>query len=247
MTAKKGKTMFASRGRSDAEQNAAETENAAAEKETASGADGYASRIIKAAQLCYGGENWLRALAEDLEAMARGARGGALGRAGVRGGMIPRTGMYAGAGANGYGAGMYVPPYGYMYGSCIPPFEGGREIGAYRSAPLPYAPAGERSGGSGGAGKSRDTEREAELLSRAAPSFSYDEAMKNEVFSSALDEGLSVLEAYAKMLEMPKNAPRDPIAQNAQTAQRGTGEASADPSKLDTADFMKYISRIRNV
>lgn len=265
MTAKKGRTMFSSRGRAENIANdgpAEETRNAPETEE-------YASRIIKAAQLFYGGENWLRDLAEDLEAMTRkgGAAAGGRRRApesalmqGAVNGRMRGAGMYPYM----YGAGMYDPAilsrlrYGSalygpagMYGGMgmngpetyaqaqragVPPMRGG----------VPGAAQEQGAGSENSGSRDMEVKREAELLSRAVPEFSYEEALKNNAFSAALDEGLSVLEAYTRMLEMPRNMPRDPIAQNGQTAQRGTGEVTANPAKLDTADFMKYINKIKN-
>ena len=111
----------------------------------------------------------------------------------------------------------------------VPPMRGG----------VPGAAQEQGAGSENSGSRDMEVKREAELLSRAVPEFSYEEALKNDAFSAALDEGLSVL-------EMPRNMPRDPIAQNGQTAQRGTGEVTANPAKLDTADFMKYINKIKN-
>ena len=92
-------------------------------------------------------------------------------------------------------------------------------------------------------------ERDAEQLKLINPQFDLNESIKNPEFKKILAGGGTVAQAYSKVYKSapPKAAERPPIQQNAQSATvKGSGVSQADPSKLSTKDFMKYIDNIRN-
>ena len=88
--------------------------------------------------------------------------------------------------------------------------------------------------------------RDGELLGKYIPGFDFRGAMQNSAFRETLKRTLSVMEAYEAMTRLPKNAPRETIAQNGQTARRGTGESSVNPARLESEEFMRYIEKIKN-
>lgn len=88
-------------------------------------------------------------------------------------------------------------------------------------------------------------QRDARELKLIVPQFDLRQALKNSVFANVLSEGGSVAEAFVEMMRMPKNPQREMIPQNAQTARRGTGEASFNPSQMSSEDFKRYIDRIK--
>lgn len=87
---------------------------------------------------------------------------------------------------------------------------------------------------------------EARRLEEMIPGFSFADALRDETFLNTLRSTGSVSAAYAAMSRSKKRPARAMIAQNGQSAARGTGESSADPSKLESGDFMKYIAKLRN-
>lgn len=89
--------------------------------------------------------------------------------------------------------------------------------------------------------------RDAQQLKIIDPDFDFNTAMQNPAFKNDIISGKSVAEAYKNISTPPQAAApkRAPITQNAQTAQRGTGEASSNPASLPTRDFMEYINRIK--
>ena len=87
---------------------------------------------------------------------------------------------------------------------------------------------------------------EADALEDMLPGFDFGEALEDMTFARTLSETFSVMEAYNAMTRMPRRAPRAAIAQNGQNAVRGTGESSVNPAGLESADFMKYIEKLRN-
>lgn len=87
---------------------------------------------------------------------------------------------------------------------------------------------------------------EADALEDMLPGFDFSEALEDMTFARTLSETFSVMEAYNAMTRMPRRAPRAAIAQNGQNAVRGTGESSVNPAGLESADFMKYIEKLRN-
>lgn len=91
--------------------------------------------------------------------------------------------------------------------------------------------------------------RDSDMLRQLLPEFDLGAAMRDEVFSSSLRSGSPVSMAYLAML-LSKPAkdirpPRREIAQNAQSANKGTGETTINPATLSSADFKQYIDRIR--
>lgn len=114
------------------------------------------------------------------------------------------------------------------------------------------APREERGGGYGAApiisdGIVEEWQRDAEKLATVVPDFDFRSALGNSAFKSALTSGKNVFEAYAEMTRVPDYSGRSAISQNAQTARRGTGEASANPAKLSSEDFKRYIENRRNM
>lgn len=80
-----------------------------------------------------------------------------------------------------------------------------------------------------------------EQLKEIDPSFSLDEAMKNPAFANQLTNGASVAQAYLATRPKPKPKRRE-IAQNAQSAVKGTGETQRNPATMKTEDFLAYIN-----
>lgn len=92
-------------------------------------------------------------------------------------------------------------------------------------------------------------ERDADQLKLINPQFDLKESIKNPEFKKILAGGGTVAQAYSQVYKSapPKAAERPPIQQNAQTATvKGSGVSQADPSKLPTKAFMKYINNIKN-
>ncbi len=87
---------------------------------------------------------------------------------------------------------------------------------------------------------------DARKLALVIPDFDFQAALRNDTFRSALTSGQDVFAAYAEMIRVPDPAGRAGIAQNAQYARRGTGEATVNPSKLSSEDFRKYIESRKN-
>lgn len=86
---------------------------------------------------------------------------------------------------------------------------------------------------------------EAELRA-VVPDFDLRRAMEDRAFSDALTGGASVAVAYIAMTQgKPKQARRE-IAQNAQSANKGTGRSQANPATLPAPEFKAYIDRIMN-
>lgn len=88
--------------------------------------------------------------------------------------------------------------------------------------------------------------RDAEQLKILVPEFDLEEAVKQPAFAEALLSGKTVIEAYKELIGLPRNEPREEIAQNARNARRGTGGATQNPAKLSDEDFKKYINNIKN-
>lgn len=88
---------------------------------------------------------------------------------------------------------------------------------------------------------------EAQVVKTLYPDFDMRQALQNETFKRDLASGKSVAEAYKDMQEAaaPVQTARTPIPQNVQSKRSGTGEAAYNPAALPTADFMKYINKIR--
>ena len=89
-------------------------------------------------------------------------------------------------------------------------------------------------------------QRDAAMLKLIVPEFDLEAALKNEVFVHALAEGGSVFEAYKAAIKPISASGRNEILQNGQSAGRGTGDATANPARLSSEDFKRYIENIRN-
>ena len=82
-------------------------------------------------------------------------------------------------------------------------------------------------------------------LKELVPGFDLREAMEDKTFAEALTGGSSVAQAYLVMQSRKGTAAeRREIAQNAQTADKGTGRSRVNPASLPTPEFNAYINRI---
>lgn len=138
---------------------------------------------------------------------------------------------------NGYGSQGYAPngyalsAQGYAPNGNAPTMQG-------------YAPGGY--GASGGSDALVNRWRaEARQLKQLVPDFDLKQALSDKSFTDALARGMSVAEAYAESVKMPKNQPRSSVYQNGQSARRGTGEATRNPADLSPEDFKKYIEKLK--
>lgn len=87
--------------------------------------------------------------------------------------------------------------------------------------------------------------RDSEQLKVFYPDFDFKTAMENPAFKNEILGGKTVAQAYKAITTPPEEPERKPIMQNAQEAQPGTGSSSFNPASLDSADFMKYINRLK--
>lgn len=83
-------------------------------------------------------------------------------------------------------------------------------------------------------------------LRTLVPGFELSAAMGDKAFAAALTGGMSVAEAYIAMTESRRKPAqtRREIAQNAQSANKGTGKSQSNPASLPPAEFNAYINRI---
>lgn len=100
-------------------------------------------------------------------------------------------------------------------------------------------------------------ERDAQQLKYIEPNFDLrTELLSNPEFKQAIQNGMSVMQAYAASRkseadekpqadEPPKQPERKPISQNAQSSTASSGITSRNPANMSSADFKKYIDNIR--
>lgn len=149
---------------------------------------------------------------------------------------------------SGYGTAPSMPGYapnGYGTAPSVP----GYAPNGYGIAPsmAGYAPngSGYRQNDGGSDALVNKWRREARQLKQSVPDFDLKQALSDKNFTDALARGMSVAEAYAESVRMPKNQPRGAVYQNGQSARRGTGEASRNPADLSPEDFKKYIEKLK--
>lgn len=99
----------------------------------------------------------------------------------------------------------------------------------------------------------RNILRDAQNLKAFEPDFDLQQALTNPAIQQALVQGQTLSQAYmaVKQAAQPQQPAipkpqRSELDQNAQSAQRGTGEGNRNPATMSTKDFMAYIDRIRN-